>query len=127
MALLENAYEVRGSADFLVASQGAVWARIAYDEYLQGTDDTTTPLDFATKIVHRYTDSLEGYPLTMRALAIDLTLLTPLVTAVDDFAIALTESISETRPVIAQAYTDTQKFDSNRDIVIVISDAYVDL
>jgi hypothetical protein len=127
MAMLENAYEVRDSADFLVASEGAVWARFAYDEYLQGTDDTTTPLDFATKIVHRYADSLEGYPLTMGALAINLSSLAPLVTAVDDFAFALTESITETRPVIAQAYTDTQKFDSNWDIEIAIPDAYVDL
>lgn len=127
MTMLENAYEVRDSASYLVASEGAVWARFAYDDYLQGTDDNTTPLDFAAKIVHRYADSLEGYPLTMGALAIDLTSLTPLVTAVDEFAVALTDSLTETRPFIAQAYTDTQKFDSNWDIELASPDAYVDL
>ena len=127
MAMLENAYEVRDSANYLVASEGAVWAIFAYDDYLQGTDDTTTPLDFATKIVHSYADSLEGYPLTMGAMAIDLTSLTPLVDAVDEFALTLTDSLTETRPFIAQAYTDTQKFDSNWDIELAIPDAYVDL
>lgn len=82
-------------------------------------------LDFATKIVHGYVDSLEGYPLTMEALAIDLTSLTPLVTAVDEFAVALTDSLTETRPFIAQAYTETQKFDSNGDIEWAVPDAYM--
>jgi hypothetical protein len=127
MAMLESAYEVRDSASCLVASEGAVWARFAYDDYLQGTDDTTTPLDFATKIVRSYADSLEGYPLTMGALAIDLTSLTPLVDAVDEFALAMTDSLTETRPFIAQAYTDTQKFDSNWDMELAVPDAYVDL
>ncbi|NUM45204.1 MAG: DUF11 domain-containing protein [Anaerolineales bacterium] len=127
MAMLENAYEVRDSARYLVASEGAVWARFAYDEYVQGTDDTTTPLDFATKIVRGYANSLEGYPLTMGALAIDLTSMNPLVTAVDEFAFALTASLTETRPYISQAYTATQKFDSNWDVELAIPDAYVDL
>ena len=127
MAMLENAYEVRDSADYLVASQGAVWARFAYDDYLQGTDDSTLPLDFATKIVRAYADSLEGYPLTMGAIAIDLGSLTPLVDAVDQFAVALTDSLSQTRPFMAQAYSDTQKFDSNWDIELAAPDAYVDL
>lgn len=127
MAMLENAYEVRDNAHYLVASEGTVWARFAYDDYLQGTDDTTTPLDFATRIVRAYADSLEGYPLTMGALAIDLTSLTPLVTAVDEFAVALTASLTETRPYVAQAYTETQKFDSNWDVELAVPDAYVDL
>lgn len=63
----------------------------------------------------------------MGALAIDLASLDPLVMAVDDFAIALTDSISDTRQSVAQAYTDTQKFDSNWDVEIDIPDAYVDL
>lgn len=127
MAMLENAYQVRDSASYLVASQGAVWARFAYDDYLGGTGDATTPLDFATKIVHGYADALEGYPLTMGALAIDLTSLTPLVDALDGFALAMTDSLTETRPFIAQAYTETQKFDSNWDIELALPDAYVDL
>ncbi len=130
MAMLENAYEVRDSATYLVASEGAVWARFAYDEYLvydKGTDETTTPLDFAEKIVAGYAASLEGYPLTMGALAIDLTSLTPLANAVDDLALALTESLTTTRPFVAQAYTMTQKFDSNWDLELAVPDAYVDL
>lgn len=127
MAMLENAYEVRGNASYLVASEGAVWARFAYDAYLQGTGDTTTPLNFAQKIVAGYAASLEGYPLTMGAIAIDLTSLTPLAESVDDLAIALTDSLTETRAYIAQAYTNTQKFDSNWDIELTVPDAYVDL
>jgi uncharacterized repeat protein (TIGR01451 family) len=127
MAMLENAYQVRDSAKYLVASEGAVWARFAYDAYVQGTDDTTTPLDFAQKIVAGYAASLEGYPLTMGAMAIDLTSLTPLVESMDALAVALTDSLTETRPYIAQAYTRTQKFDANWDLELTIPDAYVDL
>jgi hypothetical protein len=127
MAMLENAYEVRDSATYLVASEGAVWARFAYDQYLNGTDDTTMPRDFAEKIVAGYAASLEGYPLTMGALAIDLTSLTPLVDAVDDLALVLAENLTTTRPYVAQAYTITQKFDSNWDLELDVPDAYVDL
>ena len=127
MAMLENAYEVRDSASYLVASEGPVWARFAYDQYLQGTDDTTTPLDFAQKIVTGYAGSLEGYPMTMGAVAIDLEALAPLTVTVNDLAIYLTENMTQTRPLITQAYSETQKFDSNWDVELASPDAYVDL
>jgi len=127
MAMLENAYEIRDSAHYLVASQGAVWARFAYDRYLVGIDDTTAPLDFATRIVEQYAASLEGYPLTMGAIAIDLTSLGPVADAVNDLAIVLSDTLTSTRPYVAGAYTATQKFDSNWDLELAPPDAYLDL
>jgi uncharacterized repeat protein (TIGR01451 family) len=127
MAMLENAYEVRDSAHFLVASQGAAWARFAYDRYLVGVDDTTAPLDFSTQIVEEYAASLEGYPLTMGAIGIDLTSLGPVAQAVDDLAATLSDTLTTTRPYVAEAYTATQKFDSNWDLEIAPPDAYLDL
>jgi hypothetical protein len=127
MAMLENAYEVRDSAQYLVASEGAVWARFAYDHYLAGVDDTTAPRDFATQIVEEYAASLEGYPLTMGAMAVDLAALGPVADAVDQLAIVLSNTLTTTRPYIAQAYTVTQKFDANWDLEIEAPDAYVDL
>lgn len=127
MAMLENAYEVRDSAQYLVASQGAVWARFAYDRYLVGVDDTTAPLDFATRIVEEYAASLEGYPLTMGAIAVDLTSLGPVAEAVDDLAVVLLDTLATTRPYVAKAYTATQKLDSNWDLELAPPDAYLDL
>jgi len=127
MAMLENAYEVRDSAHYLVASQGAVWARFAYDRYLVGVDETTAPLDFAAKIVGEYAASLEGYPLTMGAIAVDLASLGPVAESLDDLAIVLSDTLVSTRPYIAQAYTATQKFDSNWDMALAPPDAFVDL
>jgi uncharacterized repeat protein (TIGR01451 family) len=127
MAMLENGYEVRDSAQYLVASQGAVWARFAYDRYLAGVDDATVPLDFATRIVQEYAASLEGYPLTMGAIAIDLTSLGPVADAVDDLAIVLSDTLTSTRSYVADAYTATQKFDSNWDLELAPPDAYLDL
>ena len=127
MAMLENAYEVRDSAHYLVASQGAVWARFAYDRYVAGVDDGTAPLDFATGIVEGYAASLEGYPLTMGAIAIDLTSLAPVADALDGLAVVLSDTLTSTRPTVAEAYTATQKFDSNWDLELAPPDAYLDL
>jgi uncharacterized repeat protein (TIGR01451 family) len=127
MAMLENAYEVRDSAGYLVASEGTVWARFAYDRYLAGVDDATTPRDFAAKIVEEYAASLQGYPLTIGALAIDLPSLGPVADAVDELSVVLSETLTTTSPFIAQAYTTTQKFDSNWDLELAPPDAYVDL
>jgi len=127
MAMLENVYEVRDSAQYLVASQGAVWARFAYDRYLAGVDDTTAPLDFATQIVEGYAASLDGYPLTMGAIAIDLTALGPVSDALDGLAIALSDTLTTTRPSVHAAYTATQKFDSNWDLELAPPDAYLDV
>ena len=127
MAMLENAHEVRDSAQYLVASQGAVWARFAYDRYLAEVDDTTAPLDLATQIVEGYAASLDGYPLTMGAIAIDLTALGPVSDAVDGLAIALSDTLTTTRPSVHAAYTATQKFDSNWDLELAPPDAYVDV
>lgn len=127
MAMLEIAYEVREAAAYLVASEGAVWARFAYDQYLAGVGETTTPLALAEGIVAGYANALPGYPLTMGAIALDLTALTPLVTATNDLAASLTARLSTTRPYVEQAYTASQKFDSNWDLVLAPPDAYVDL
>jgi len=127
MAMLENAYEVRDSAHFLVASQGAAWARFAYDRYLDGVDDATAPLDFATRIVQEYAASLEGYPLTMGAMAIDLTSLGPVSDALDGLAVVLSDTLTTTRPYVAEAYTRAQKFDSNWDLELAPPDASLDL
>lgn len=127
MGMLEIAYEVSDAATYLVASEGAVWARLAYDQYLAGVDETTTPLALAEGIVAGYANALPGYPLTMGAIAIDMTALTPLVTATNDLAVALIASLSTTRPYVAQAYADSQQFDSNWDLVLAPPDAYVDL
>jgi hypothetical protein len=127
MAMLENAYQVRDSAQTLVASQGAAWARFAYDRYLDGVDETTTARAFATQIVTEYAASLEGYPLTMGAIAVDTAALEPVVQAVDDLAITLSNTLTDTRPYVSQAYALVQKFDSNWDMRLEAPDAHVDL
>jgi uncharacterized repeat protein (TIGR01451 family) len=127
MAMLENAYQVRESATYLVASEGAAWARFAYDRYLDRVDDTTSPRDLAVQVVREYAASLKGYPLTMGAMAIDLASIGPVADAVDHLAIVLSETLTTTRPYIAQAYTLTQKFDSNWDLALQAPDAYIDL
>jgi uncharacterized repeat protein (TIGR01451 family) len=127
MAMVENAYEIAGSAHYLVASEAAVWARFAYDEYVAGTDETTTPQAFAEKIVNNYAASLEGYPLQMGALAIDLAGLSPIVEASDTLAEALIANLPAIRDEVYNAYSATQKFDSNWDLHIEAPDAYLDL
>jgi hypothetical protein len=47
--------------------------------------------------------------------------------AVDDLSIVLSNSLTTTRPYVAEAYTTTQKFDSNWDLELAPPDAYADL
>jgi hypothetical protein len=47
--------------------------------------------------------------------------------AVDALAITLSETLTATRSYVSEAYTATQKFDSNWDMTLASPDAYLDL
>lgn len=128
MAMLENAYEVRDSTRFLVASESAVWSRFPYDGYGGTIGMDTTPRELAEAMVEVYDDSLFGYPRTMAGLAVDVSAVSPISQALDSLAVALSNTLTTTgRLQIGQAYSAVQKFDSNWDYALAAPDAYVDL
>jgi uncharacterized repeat protein (TIGR01451 family) len=128
MGMLENAYEVRDSTHFLVASESAVWSRFPYEGYAGAIGMDTTPRELAEAMVRVYDDSLLGYPRTMAALAVDVSAVGPISQALDSLALALSDTLTTTtRLQIAQAYSAVQKFDSDWDYTLAAPDAYVDL
>jgi sugar lactone lactonase YvrE len=117
MNLLEVAYEVRGRAQVLIASQYQAWAYFEYDAYLRAITATMGPRELATAIVSRYADRAEvdGYPYTIAAL--DLQRMDPLRAALDALTrqlIPLTKSTPD-RAALQAIWRDSQKFDSNGD------------
>jgi len=128
MGMLENAYEVRDSTRFLVASESAVWSRFPYDDYIGAIGLDTMPRELAEAMVRIYDDALLGYPRTMAGLAVDVSAIGPISQSLDSLALALSDTLTaSTRSQIAQAYTAVQKFDSNWDYALDSPDAYVDL
>lgn len=125
MATLEDAYEIRRYADYLIASQNETWSIFAYDRYLEHLGSVADPRQLAVNIVTRYINSLTGYPRTMSA--INLEALDSLAAEVSALGEALLPLLEDSRYWMEQARVDAQKFDANFDEVLDGDDHYVDL
>jgi len=125
MALLENAYEVRDSVRYLVASQATAWASLAYHEHFKDLRPDTSPRDLALAVLDGYVGSVPEYPFTISAL--DLSTLVTVTVALDDLADALLNALSSQRGAIHDAYLSSQKFDADVDYAIAITETQVDL
>jgi hypothetical protein len=124
MAMLEEAYEIRNGAYFLVASQNETWSRFPYDDYLVGIQ-SRTPSDQATWIVDRHYASLPHWSRTMAAL--DLQRTGAVSMALDNLAIQLFTAIPTHTEKIKELFLATQKLDYNYDDAISDTEGYVDL
>ena len=125
MALLENAYEVRDSMRYLVASQATAWGGFHYDNHLSGLRADTSPRELALAIVDSYSASVSAYPFTISAL--DLAALDAVADALDGLASALLDALPASRDTIYDVYLASQKFDADVDYTIAIAEAQVDL
>jgi photosystem II stability/assembly factor-like uncharacterized protein len=125
MAMLEEAYQIRGGARYLVASENETWASFPYDEYLAGLSAAAAPWDVATRIVDKYHASLAGYPRTMSVLDIDQ--IGQVTMALDTLSQALIDSLPGSRDTISQAYRSAQKLDYNYDLKLESGEGFVDL
>jgi len=147
MALLENAYQVKDYANYLVASQNLGWAVFAYDAYArvqeQSAQSTIAPYEFATLVAKVTTSTtprqlavdvadayfnhqaIQNYPRTISAL--DLSQAVTVRQAVDNLSTALRNNLSSIKTYIQNARSATQKFDSQDYERITDEDEYLDL
>jgi PKD repeat protein/N-acetylneuraminic acid mutarotase len=127
MGLIEDAYEVKDYVDFVVASENLGWSVFAYDSYVSSVTSSTTPRQLAQHIGDNYFGALPGFPATISAL--DMSQMTNLAAAVNDFAQALRAYISAaTIPQLIALRNNTQVFDSrNYGILDPTNDEYIDL
>jgi cysteine peptidase C11 family protein len=84
MGLIENAYQARGLANYVVSSENLAWSVFAYDQYRAAIVSTTKARDLATIIVDRYAQEVAGYPFTIAAL--DMSKIELVVAKTSDFA-----------------------------------------
>ena len=153
MALLENAYQVKDYADYLVASQNLGWSVFAYAAYLPaqsssaadaadaaapyafadlaaGVTAATTPRQLAQQTVNAYFEHpalMNRYPRTISAL--DLSRADAVRQATDAFAAALRANLANesVRNAVRNARSAAQKFDSREFYRITDEDEYLDL
>jgi clostripain len=143
MGLLENAYQVKDYADYLIFSQNLGWSVFGYADYANGTsaqradpqiaaiaattNTTTTPRQLAQNIAEIYHNSVnrDGYPHTISAL--DLSQIDTLQQEVNTLAQALNTNMSSWQSVIQNTRDATQMFDSRADYTTGPEDDYADL
>ncbi len=127
MGMLEDAYEVKGSVDYLVASENLGWSVFTYDQYVSGVGSTTTPRQLAQHIADTYFSALYGYPGTVAAL--DLSVIANVGTATDNLAQVLRSYLSPaTSAQLIALRGSTQVFDSrNYNVIDPLDDEYIDL
>ena len=119
MNMLEIAYEMRGTADFMVGSEdsepGAGWP---YADVLASlaAQPTMSPADLSKAIVKSYGDwyAKNGDPvhdLSATQSAFDMGRIGPVVDAVDKLSLALIAEMAEVKGAIGLAKAGVQKFD----------------
>jgi clostripain len=147
MGMLENAYQVKDFADYLVTSENLGWSVFAYDAYarhgvsgVSGTrtpytfativprvNATTTPRELAISIADAYFNhpALQDNPRTIAAF--DLSKTVAVRQALDTLATELLNNLSSVKTYVQNTRGATQKFDSRDYFKITNDDEYVDL
>ncbi len=136
MNMLEVAYEIKDSADYLVASENTEpydgWPYSSVIGNLEDNATEITPKYLSTLIVQNYIDSYDAsyYPTLS---SVDLKETGNLANAVNTLAFSLIESIdNDSTGTIKYTlnnviFDDVQRFDDSGDGVLNTNDSYVDL
>ncbi len=143
MGLLENAYQAKDYASYLIFSQNLGWSVFGYGAYADGLSlqaaspqiitiaanitASTTPRQLAEDIAATYYNSLGqvGYPRTITAL--DMSQVGPLQQAVDGLSTQLSANLSGIGTTVQNTRISTQMFNSRADYSAGPEDDYADL
>ena len=115
MGMIEVAYQMRNSANILAGPEGLGYAPAPYDYYLSSlmNDTSVSPRTFVTQIVDDYrkwcivnSDQIKNATMT----SIDLTKMTTLTAAVDDFAATIKEKETIYHEQISLARNETKGY-----------------
>lgn len=133
MGLIENAYQVRDSVHYLIASENIAWSAFNYVVYRQtllgdAAASVRSPLDGSVQIARLYGDAVSGYPYTISVL--DLGNITPTVNSLAKLVSELQRSLQQSgnnRALLTNARSASQKFDSDVNYRLDSKDNYIDL
>ena len=131
MGLIESAYQVRGMAHYLVASENLAWSAFAYSQYRDAVGSATSPSALANAIVDRYAAAVAAYHDPYTISAIDMSQIDPFVDQrFKPFAQELLRyalASQSNRDTLASLRQRVQTFDSGGNTVLTQEDEYVDL
>ncbi len=132
MSMLEVAYEVRGSTDYIIAGENYLFGPGRYDDYLAAlaTQAGSPPQDVATTWAEHYFNSIAPsqspveYPLEVGVIKAGE--LDNVQSAWRSLTDALFASPEDWQSGLEQASMNAQHFDSDSDFEIETTDGYVD-
>jgi tripartite motif-containing protein 71 len=130
MGLIEPAYQVRGLARYLVASENLGWSAFAYEQYRALVTPQLTPQGLAEGIAARYAEVVGGQDIPYTIAALDLAQVDTTARATDALAEELLRyalASGDNRAQLAQLRSQVQKLDSGADFLLQNEDEYLDL
>ncbi|MCW1967131.1 MAG: clostripain-related cysteine peptidase [Anaerolineae bacterium] len=134
MSMIEVAYEIKDTAKVMIASQNPLWTVFTYDSYAKLVlNSGETPLQIAEKIALRYHTNAQMRDNARTLSVLNLDKIGPVITAMNQFADALSDVKEAYGLEIRNARYSVQKFDSARNReknaygTIGDEDSYIDL
>jgi len=125
MGMLEDAYQVRGLADYYVASEHL---QTTYQDYLSGFSADMNPEQAAVGLANAYATEMTAKGKAYTISAVDLNGLTPLVDATNQFGQALATPMGTISGTITTVASLVQRFDNKSPSgSITTADTYADL
>jgi hypothetical protein len=125
MGMLEDAYQVRGLADYYVASENL---QTTYSQYLTGFDGLMDPAQAAVALAAAYSAEMEARGKRYTISVVDLLQLDPLVTATNGLGQALADSMGTISGTLTTVAALVQRYDNKAPHgSITTADTYMDL
>jgi hypothetical protein len=128
MAMLEDAYQIKDFASYMIASENLGWSVFAYERYAQTIGvPAVTPRQLAVNIADIYFNHpwVQGRPRTISVM--DLSKVEQVTAAVDRLSAELRANLVQFKNQMRNVRNVTQKFDSRDYYRITIDDEYLDL
>ncbi|MFN8501899.1 clostripain-related cysteine peptidase [Kouleothrix sp.] len=131
MGLIEDVYQVKEYANYMVTMENLGWSVFAYDKYIQSAISASgriaSPRELAIHIAAMYHShaQITNYPHTIAAL--DLSKTDELMQALNIFSEDVRGVIDSNQKTLQDIRTATQKFDSRDYMDITQKDEYLDL
>ena len=134
MGMLEVAYQIKDYASFFASSQNLSWAPAGLDNryvyMVQNLPVDASARNVAELIVQAYSETTPQSEHPFAVSAVQLSALTGLATAVDQLAMALSQTLTSPQQaeLLWQAYQQSQKYDYDSDLSLENNqDGFLDL
>ena len=129
MGMWEVAHQLAPTVDYLLASESWSWTSFEYHKHLAAVKQGKSIEDIGTAWIENEKAFLDGYRPPYTYSLLDLTQLDPLSESIHSLATTLKDSLPNSKAIMAEVFTQTDRFDSTQDKSFVIDgkDNYADI